>query len=204
MATTSWPAATSLGTNCAPSAPEAPATKTFMPTPDSSRSTYRDEMAPPPVTRPQGLTMAADDRVIAVNQRRTRRDQRQSSRRDLGCDEKRGRTDSAIWRSLTRNASARDDRGDHNRWRVWVNVPLPKARTLAGATANTSAVPASCLNEPARTSKCQRPSHLPRHASASLCSIALSVTCTASLDDHVEPAVPLVAAGGQDHLRVGA
>ena len=32
-----------------------PATKTFMATPDSSRSRYRDEMAVPPVTFPQDL-----------------------------------------------------------------------------------------------------------------------------------------------------
>src|SRR5687768_14291685 len=37
------------------------------------------------------------------------------------------------------------------RWRVWLNVPLPKANTLVGSTSNTSTGPCSCSNAPSAT-----------------------------------------------------
>lgn len=38
------------------------------------------------------------------------------------------------------------------RWRVWLNVPLPKASTLVGPTSKTSARPRSCSKPPSPTS----------------------------------------------------
>src|ERR671911_216541 len=87
MPTTWWPAATSWGTNCAPSAPEAPATKTFMATPNSSQSPYRDEMALPRVTLPTGQTTAADHRDYR-GQPAALAPRSVPSRRDLGRDDK--------------------------------------------------------------------------------------------------------------------
>src|SRR5690606_15016728 len=56
--------------------------------------------------------------------------------------------------------------GHQNRCRVWLKVPLPKASTLAGVTANTSASPPSWWKEPSWASNCHCPSHLVRQASA--------------------------------------
>lgn len=68
-----------------------------------------------------------------------------------------------------------------NRQRVWLNgSPLPKPKTVPGATEKTRAFPAPCWKCPSPTSKCQKLPYLRSHASASSRSLASSDTRTAS------------------------
>ena len=69
-----------------------------------------------------------------------------------------------------------------NLYRVWLNVPLPNAKTFLGATENTSAVfwPSVSRNPPSWTVYCHRPSHFRPQASAKRSRTSGSVCRTAT------------------------
>src|SRR5947207_291856 len=93
--------------------------------------------------------------------------------------------------------------GGQNRCQVWLNGLLPNARVFAGDAENTRASPGAWWKRPSRTSYRDCPSHLAAHAAAGRSSVASSVTGTASLSHNdVEPVLPGVAPGHDDHVRV--